>query len=285
MEQPLVSVITVTRNRGLLLERCIKSVLGQTYQHIEHLIVDGASTDNTKEVVGAIEDPRLRFIGLEENLPVLDTIDYAFEISKGEYICFLDSDDEYLPTKVEKEVKLIESLAKEYGMVYCWMTYYDSSAKNKVIREHKPTLRGFVPDGNMAEPLVSGTPLYLFKRDIFKKLGGWNKELPCISDWELAVRCTQICSIDFVPESLVNVYENHGSLRQTDEILRHKAFFSKRVGMHKYMLEEFKENFVRCPRKKCSHYSRIIYYAFKDRKYMIAINYSFKYIFCKIFDK
>lgn len=283
MKQPLVSVITVTRNRGFLLGRCIQSVLGQTYQNVEHIVVDGASTDNTKEVIDSFNDPRLKFFGLEENLPVLETIDLAFEQSKGDYICFLDSDDEYCLDKVEKELCLIQSLPEEYGMVYCWMTYFDSSANNKVIRVHKPELRGFVPDKNMAEPVVSGTPTYMFKRETFKKLGGWNKELPCFSDWELAARCTQICAIDYVPESLVNVYENHGSLRQTDEILRHKAFFSKRVGMHKYMLNEFKENFERCPRRKCSHYSRIILYAFKDKQFFTALNYTFKYIFCKLF--
>ena len=219
MEQPLVSVITITRNRGYLLGRCINSVLNQTYRNLEHIVVDGASTDDTKEVVGKIDDPRLHFIGLDVNLDVLESIDLAFERSNGDYICFLDSDDEYLPTKVEKEVKLLQSLPKEYGMVYCWMTYYDSARNNKVIRVHKPALRGFVRDENIAKPIVSGTPLYMFKRDIFKQLGGWNKEIPCVSDWELAIRCTQICSIDFVPESLVNVYENHGSIRQTDEIL------------------------------------------------------------------
>lgn len=278
-----MSVITVTRNRGALLGRCIQSVLGQTYTNIEHIIYDGASTDNTKEIVASFEDPRLKFVGLDKNLDVLETIDMAFEKSKGEYICFLDSDDEYLPTKIEKEINLFQSLPSNYGMVYCWMTYYDSSKDNKIIRVHKPSLKGFIPDENIAIPLVSGTPLYMFRRDIFKQLGGWNKNLPCVSDWELAIRCTQICSVDFVPESLVNVYENHGSVRQTDQILKQKSFFSKRIKMHQYMLEEFKENFERCPRKKCSHYNRMIYYGIKDGQYSTSLKYIFKYLFCMIF--
>ena len=70
MEQSLISIITVTRNRGALLKRCIDSVLGQTYQNIEHIIVDGASTDNTDEVITSYSDKRLIYIKLETNLSV-----------------------------------------------------------------------------------------------------------------------------------------------------------------------------------------------------------------------
>ena len=62
MEQPLVSVVTITRNRGKLIDRCIKSVLGQTYQNIEHIIVDGASDDETDDVVASFTDSRLKYI-------------------------------------------------------------------------------------------------------------------------------------------------------------------------------------------------------------------------------
>ena len=127
MKEPLISVVTITRNRGKLIGRCIQSVLNQTYKNIEHIVVDGASDDETDEVVSRFKDERLVYLKLRENWSLEKTYKFGTSKAKGEYICFLDSDDEYLPTKIEKQVNLIESLPEEYGMVYCWMTYYDSS--------------------------------------------------------------------------------------------------------------------------------------------------------------
>ena len=158
--QPLVSVITITRNRGKLIGRCIDSVLNQTYKNIEHIIVDGASNDETDAVVASYNDSRLHFLKLEDNWSLEKTYKHGTAQAKGKYICFLDSDDEYLPTKIEKQVTLIESLPLDYGMVYCWMTYFDSSKNNSVIRVHNPQLRGFVPLEAAEKPTVSGTPVY-----------------------------------------------------------------------------------------------------------------------------
>jgi glycosyltransferase involved in cell wall biosynthesis len=108
MEKPLVSVVTITRNRGNLLGRCIKSVLEQTYNNIEHIVVDGASDDNTDETVGSFKDERLHFIKLETNWPIKETIDHGISLCKGKYITFLDSDDEYLPEKYEEIFSILE---------------------------------------------------------------------------------------------------------------------------------------------------------------------------------
>lgn len=283
MDQPLVSVVTITRNRGKLIGRCVGSVLNQTYKNIEHVIIDGASDDNTDEVVASFKDDRVRFIKLESNWSMKDSLIYAAKQAKGDYICFLDSDDEYLPTKIEKQVKLIESLPEEYGMVYCWMTYYDSSKNNAVIRVHNPELRGFVPLEAAEKPTISGTPIYLFKKKIYDELGGWNWAMPFATDWELGARYCYKYKVDYVPESLVNVYENHCYVRQTDDILKQKAFFSKRVGMHAYMLDEFKDLFDKNPRHRAHHYSRMMYFSFKGGNYRDAIKYGFKLFTSKLF--
>ena len=145
MDKPLVTVITITRNRGSLLGRCISSILGQTYKNIEYILVDGASTDNTDNVVASFKDSRLRYIKLEENLDIKTTVDIAIKAARGIYVTFLDSDDEYLPEKVEKQVNFIEQLPLDYGFVYCWMTYFDDKSK-KQLKLHKPTLRGMVAE-------------------------------------------------------------------------------------------------------------------------------------------
>ena len=106
MEKPLVSVITITRNRCDLIGRCINSILTQTYTNIEHIVVDGASTDETAEVCRtfADKDSRFHYLRLDTNEPIPQTIMKGFAISKGDYVTFLDDDDEYLPTKIEKQL-------------------------------------------------------------------------------------------------------------------------------------------------------------------------------------
>ena len=283
MEKGLVSVITITRNRGKLIGRCVSSVLNQTYRHIEHIIIDGASDDNTEEVIESFKDQRIRFIKLETNWTMKDSLIYAASLARGEFICFLDSDDEYLPTKVEKQIRLLESLPNEYGMVYCWMTYYDSSNNNAIIRVHKPELRGYVPLEAAEKPTISGTPIYMFKKVIYDELGGWNWAMPFATDWELGARYCNKYKTDYVPESLVNVYENHCYIRQTDVLLSQKPKFIKRVGMHAYMLEEFKPLFDKHPRHRAHHYSRMAYFSIKGGKVFDGIKYGIKLFNCLLF--
>lgn len=254
MEKPLVSVVTITRNRGNMIGRCIDSVLSQTYSNIEHIIVDGASDDNTDEVVANFKDERLKYIKLESNWPIKETIDYGVSMCQGKYLTFLDSDDEYVPTKIQKQVELIESLPEDYGFIYCWMTYFDSSNNNSIIRVHNPQLRGYVADEVVGEPVISGTPTLMFRSSFFNKLGGWKSldEIGMASDTELCVRACQLSKVDFIPESLVNVYENHGSVRQS-EGKYYKDPYKRLVKFHKYFLTTFADNYKRRPEKASYH--------------------------------
>lgn len=269
MERPLVSVLTVTRNRGNLLRRCVTSVLSQTYKNIEHIVVDGASDDNTDEVIAEFNDERLHFIKLESNWPLKKTFDYGVSLCKGKYITFLDSDDEYLAEKVEKQVNLIESLPEEYGFVYCWMTYFDTGNNNALIKIHKPELRGDANVQVVGYPVISGTPTLMFRIDLFRKLGGWKsiEEIGIASDWEMCARACQMCKVDYVPESLVNVYVNHGSVRQSESKKYYKDTYERQIQFHQHFLTYFADNFARCPHLAAYHYYGIAMNYFHLKRY------------------
>jgi len=251
MEKPLVSIITITRNRANLISRAIKSVLNQTYENIEYIIVDGGSTDNTKIVVNNFKDKRLKYYYLDKGDPSLQS-KFGFSKSKGEYIAMLDDDDEYLSTKIEKQVELIETLPHKYGLVYCWMSYFDDNTKN-YIKIHKTELKGFVPQEVVEKPTVSGTPTFLFRRKVFLELGGgWRGDIGLVgSDWEFAARACQKYHVDFVPESLVNVYINHGATRLSDSEYDDREV--KFIKFHSHFLNEFKNIFDKYPQKKNGH--------------------------------
>ena len=276
MEQPLVSVITITRNRGKLIGRCIASVLGQTYKNIEYIIVDGAYDDNTDEVVASFNDARIRFVKLETNWPIKETLDYGISLCNGKYISFLDSDDEYLPDKIEKQVDLIESLQEEYGLVYCWMTYFDNESMAQ-LSVHRANLRGDVRDDVIGDSVISGTPTLMFRRELLEQLNGWKSqdEIGIISDWELCARACQITKVDYVPESLVNVYVNHGSVRQSDTAYYHNLY-ERSIVFSKYFLSEFASNFGRYPQQAFSHYWTIFLCSIKLGRYFQGVKYMIK---------
>lgn len=105
----MFSVVLPTYNRADWLEQSIQSVLNQTFKDFELIIVDDGSTDNTKEVVEAFKDPRIKYY-FQENQERSAARNTGINLASGEYICFLDSDDVYLPWHLEVLVKTIKHL-------------------------------------------------------------------------------------------------------------------------------------------------------------------------------
>lgn len=271
METPLVTIYTTTRNRGCLIARCINSILSQTYTNFEHIILDGASTDNTEEVVKSYNDPRIRYFKMDEaHSSTRNCWNFAKKEIRGKYLCFLDDDDEYLPTKIEKQVNLFESLPEDYGLVYCWMSYFDTSNNNKYIKIHNPQLRGFVRDEVVAEPSITGTPTLMFRFDFYKdsisgKVG--IEKTGIASDWAMCAYACQITKVDYVPESLVNVYVNHGCVRQSESNKYYKDASRKQIQFHRYFLTTYKDIFKRIPKYAVYHYYCIAVSYFHMKEY------------------
>lgn len=254
---PLVSIITNTYNRANLICKCIESIQQQTYINYEHIIVDGNSTDNTENVVSSYNDPHIKYIKLNMNGPQIQ-LRAGFDNARGKYITFLDDDDEYLPEKIEKQVRLFESLSEDYGLVYCWMSYYDFHNQDKVLYIHNTSLRGNVAELSVSRPCVCGTPTMMVRREVLEMVGGtYNDEIGYPgSDWELAARICQICKVDFVPESLVKVYVNHGYARLSSDFYTDKA--KKGIIFHKYFLTNYKSIFEQSPNLAKEHYYQLV---------------------------
>ncbi|MFX1573980.1 MAG: glycosyltransferase family 2 protein [Promethearchaeota archaeon] len=108
MNNKLVSVIIPTYNRSSFIKETINSVINQTYQNFEILIIDDGSTDNTKDIVLSFNDQRIQYIYQEHSGFPAVVRNTGMKIAKGEYIAFLDSDDLWFPQKLEKQIKLFE---------------------------------------------------------------------------------------------------------------------------------------------------------------------------------
>lgn len=265
MENPLVSIITITLNRADLIHRCIESIQKQTYSNFEHIIVDGNSTDNTEEVVKSYKDPRIKYIKLKERGPQLQMRAGA-DVATGKYVTFLDDDDEYLPTKIEKQVTFFESLPESIGLTYCWMTIYDTQT-GKVLRIHKPEFRGDCGDITAAYQCISGTPTLMIRREIFEAVGGtFDDSIGLImSDQELVARICQITKVDYLPESLIKIYENHNHARLTTNFYSEKL--KRDILFRKHFLTKFHDVFERQPSLADEHYFNLCRDYFKLHQY------------------
>ena len=214
--KPLVSVVIPTWNRAGLIVRAINSVLSQTYSNWELIIVDDGSTDNTDEVVKKFQenDTRIRFIKHEKNSggnSVPKNI--GIKNAAGEYIAFLDSDDEYLPEKMEKQINLFnKSEIKNLGFVGCnnFRINGETSLETKILDK-----------GNIYEKLLHNyfitTPgIIMIKREVLNKIGKFDENLKFSNDTDFFIRIAKSgFNFYFVDEPLFKYHEHNSSMTNT----------------------------------------------------------------------
>ena len=124
----LISIIMPTYNCGRYIEESIDSVLSQTYPHWQLIIVDDHSNDNTGSIIGKYSDKRIQYISNEKNVGAAISRNRALQEAKGKYIAFLDSDDVWEPTKLEKQI----SFMKENGYAFSYTNYQEIDDNSKM---------------------------------------------------------------------------------------------------------------------------------------------------------
>lgn len=192
----MISVIIPTYNRAKTIMRSINSVLNQTYNDIEVLIIDDGSTDETKDVIKNIDDDRIRYIK-QENSGACVARNHGISIAKGEYIAFHDSDDEWHLDKLEKQLKIMEK--NNASIVCCKMIGAKRNGGKKYYPCHLKN--GFI-NGNI-NLFGIGTQTLLAKKEVFEK-NKFDPEMPRYQDFELLLRIIQNYNIYYIDEALVN---------------------------------------------------------------------------------
>jgi len=210
---PTVSVIIPTYNRAHMVGRAIQSVLAQTYQGFELIVADDASTDNTEEVVKSFNDERLKYIRHEENSGTSAAPrNTGIKMARGEYIALLDSDDEWLPEKLEKQLDRFKSVSPDIGVVYCGF-FYVSERTGRTLFEVAPAERGDVFELITAKHILGDTTP-LVKKECFQKAGVYDTEFLSCQSWDMWIRVARHHKFDFVPEILAKFYI-HGNQNVT----------------------------------------------------------------------
>lgn len=203
MSDPLFSVILPTYNRAAQLQEAIQSVLHQTFEEFELLVVDDASTDDTQKVIERIDGVRVRYLLHSTNRGASAARNTGIREAQGDFLAFLDSDDRWHPTKLEKQVEKLRRVPSEVGVIYC-----GTRTLNRNPRETPgivPEKRGDIYEDQLARDWIAGTPTWLVRRECFKEVGGFNEDLPARNDYEMSIRLAEHYHFDFVPEPLVEV--------------------------------------------------------------------------------
>ncbi len=215
---PEVSVVIPTYNRALYIDRALRSVLAQTYTDLEVIVVDDGSTDDTPGRVQALAqaDSRIRYVRHETNQGAQAARNTGIQAAQGNYIAFLDSDDEWLPHKLEQQMLLYQQASDRVGVVYAG--YLEVSDNGRRPRRHLPTLRGDVYHHLLAS---YGVPILtlLVKRGPLKQAGPLSAPIRAYQEWDLCIRLARYCEFDFVPDCLA-IYHIHSSPTISKDLVR-----------------------------------------------------------------
>lgn len=208
----LVTVIITTYKRPYeMLERALRSVLTQSYSNIELIVVDDSSDDfierdEIKNKIENIKDDRITYIQHKINQGVCAARNTGIRMCAGDYIAFLDDDDEYLPDKIKLQLEKIKK--SDTGLVYC--PSYTIRIIDNI--EVKKTIRIYKFKGMVFETLISGnnfigsTSFVMVKKEVFYTCGFFNIDVQSSNDLEMWLRISKKYKIDYVDVPLVNYY-------------------------------------------------------------------------------
>lgn len=208
---PKVSVIIPTYNRADLLPRTIRSVLDQTFGDFELLIIDDGSTDSTKSVVQeyANQDKRIKYIYQNNSGAPARPKNTGIKAAEGEYIAFLDHDDEWLPGKLEKQLAVFNSsYNKNLGLVGCDGFVVNSSGA--VVKELKMPSKDNYVEGLLNSNFIFSSSSVLVRKDVFDKVGLHDESFKMGDDWDMWLRISQAYDLDFIHQPLFK-YHQHGN--------------------------------------------------------------------------
>lgn len=201
----MISVVIPTYNREKLIERAIRSVMNQTYKDIEIIVIDDASTDNTEQVVKNIKYSNIKYFKQNENGGACRARNRGIKESNGDYIAFLDSDDEWDKNKLERQITFLKE--KKADIVVC-NYYYSKNNKKSIAINRKNEIISY--DELLYSNCIT-TGAILSKKNIFENIY-FDESMPRYQDWDLVLRIAQTYDIYFINQPLLTLYFQETSI-------------------------------------------------------------------------
>jgi glycosyltransferase len=200
--QPKVSIITVCYNSENTIEDTLQSVINQTYDNIEYIIIDGNSTDNTLEIINKYQGKVAKVIS-ENDDGLYDAINKGIDIATGEIIANLNSDDFYIDNTVIADV--VDKMQSDNSdTLYADLYYVEALDSNKVVRNW---VSGEYKKGMFFKGWMPPHPTFFVRKSVYDKYGKFNLELKSAADYEIMLRFIHKheCSISYLPRVVVRM--------------------------------------------------------------------------------
>ncbi len=224
---PKVSIIIPAYNSSRFIKRTIGSVLAQTFRDWELIIVDDCSKDGTELAVKEFTkfDKRIKFFKTPENSGGPATPkNIGVEKAEGEYIAFLDHDDEWFPEKLEKQLKVFQNSKDEnLGLVSCGVNLINKKKKKFSVYNPKNIKVNF-PEILLRNPIYSNSSV-LIKKDVINIVGKRDEKMKYSEDWDMWIRvCENNFKISFINKPLFNYHfhDNNVTKATKDSLLKVK---------------------------------------------------------------
>jgi glycosyltransferase involved in cell wall biosynthesis len=215
---PLVSVIIPTYNRARLVAGAVRSVLQQSYNDFEIIVVDDCGTDTTPAVIADFREPAIRYFRHDRRLGGAAARNTGIHHSTGEYIAFLDDDDEWYPEKLDRQVSAMLASSPAVGAVYTGYFVVDRSGgreRGQVV----PTERGDLYEALLAGNCVGTASSMLLRRSCFDKTGIFDERLASFQDYDLWLRIARKYYFECIRQPLVKYFVHEGQIRTDSQAL------------------------------------------------------------------
>lgn len=227
MTSPRVSVVIPTRNRGALLRRAVASVLNQTFRDFELIIVDDASTNDEARRVAEM-DLRIRYLRHDAARGECATRNDGIRVARGEFVGFLDDDDEWLPEKIERQVRVFDDSPPDVGVVYTGVRRIRSNGN---VRERYAVAAGDVHHllfGDMRTLPVNNVTL-MVRRVCFDDVGLFDEDLVYGAAWDMHLRLSRRWKFAPIREPLAIIYRGDGISADPRHVIA-----GRRLGLEKH---------------------------------------------------
>jgi glycosyltransferase involved in cell wall biosynthesis len=253
MNTPFFTVVIPTHNRAELLGEATQSVLTQTFQNFELLVIDDHSTDHTKSVATSFKDHRIKYIMNDRANGGAGTRNAGIFRAKGDWVAFLDDDDVWLPDKLELQYDKIQEVDSSVGLIYSGYAAYDFTER-RVIITYVPEKEGWIQGDLLYKNYIGTFDTVVIRTDFLRKVGGLDERFPALQDMELYVRISGISKITFIDKTLV--------YKRTTNSDRIGWNIKKRLAANLLFWDKYKNLINQDPRLKHHTASRVLVYAF-----------------------
>ena len=270
MIKPKVSVMIPTYNRAGLLPRAVNSVLNQTLDEYEIIIVDDASSDDTQQIIAGFDDPRIRSFRHETNRGQSAAINTAIRQARGEYITSLDDDDEWPTDRLNLMAAVLDNASPKVGLVYGWRVSVDDST-GEIVKRPRHTYEGYrLFEEVLARGFLIGNGVFMTRTSVAKEVGGYDEDMTLHNDWDFFTRVVLKYDVAVCSAVVLKHHIGHRFGRLSDHITETEAEHIRLTWQRMHM-ERFASELARRPRLRATLLRRKSFLEMKQGNWSMGV--------------